>query len=158
MILTESRTPTGSDVTDSYLEEVSQVVSFEIGAEEYAVDILEVQEINRMVEITRVPTAPSYVEGVINLRGKVIPIIDLRLRFGLPATDRTTESRIVVVDVNRNVIGLIVDSVSEVLRIPNSLIEPPPNGKGGGAEFHKGVGRMDNRLLILLDLKRLLGK
>jgi len=140
------------------LEEVSQVVSFEIGAEEYAVDILEVQEINRMVEITRVPTAPSYVEGVINLRGKVIPIIDLRLRFGLPATDRTTESRIVVVDVNRNVIGLIVDSVSEVLRIPNSLIEPPPNGKGGGAEFHKGVGRMDNRLLILLDLKRLLGK
>lgn len=158
MMLTGAKTQMESDVTDSYLEEMSQVVSFEIGSEEYAVDILEVQEINRMVEITPVPKAPHFVEGVINLRGKVIPIIDLRLRFGLPAAERTTESRIVVVDVCRIVIGLIVDSVSEVLRIPNSLIEPPPNGKGGGAEFHKGVGRVDARLLILLDLKRLLAK
>ena len=158
MMSTGAMTHMESDVTDAYLEETSQVVSFEIGSEEYAVDILEVQEINRMVEITSVPKAPGFVEGVINLRGKVIPIIDLRRRFGLPAAERTTESRIVVVDVSRIVVGLIVDSVSEVLRIPSSLIEPPPNGKGGGAEFHKGVGRVDARLLILLDLERLLGK
>ena len=158
MMITGAKTQIESDMSDSLLEEMSEVVSFKIGSEEYAVDILEVQEINRMVEITPVPKAPHFVEGVINLRGKVIPIIDLRLRFGLPAAERTTESRIVVVDVCRIVIGLIVDSVSEVLRIPNSLIEPPPNGKGGGAEFHKGVGRVDARLLILLDLQRLLAK
>ena len=158
MMIAGDKAQNESDVTDSLLEEVSQVVSFEIGTEEYAVDILEVQEIIRMVEITTVPKAPHYVEGVINLRGKVIPIIDLRLRFGLPFAERTKETRIIVVDVSRIIIGLIVDSVSEVLRIPSSLIEPPPNGKGGGAEFHKGVGRVDARLLILLDLERLLGK
>ena len=158
MILTGDQTLKESEVTDSFLEEVSQVVSFEIGSEEYAVDILEVQEIIRMVEITPVPNAPHYVEGVINLRGKVIPIVDLRLRFGLPLAERTKETRIVVVDVSRIIIGLIVDSVSEVLRIPASLIEPPPNGKGGSSEFHKGVGRVDARLLILLDLERLLGR
>jgi len=123
-------------------EEVFQVVSFEIGAEEYTVDILEVQEIIRMVEITPVPKAPHYVEGVINLRGKVIPIIDLRLRFGLSSAERTKDTRIVVVDVSRIILGFIVDSVSEVLRIPSHLIESPPSGKQGGAEFYKGVGRV----------------
>ncbi len=139
-------------------EEEFQIVSFEIGTEEYAVDILEVQEIIRMVEITSVPKAPHYVEGVINLRGKVIPIIDLRHRFGLSAAERTKDTRIVVVDVSRIILGIIVDSVSEVLRVPSSLIEPPPSGKQGGSEFHKGVGRVDGRLLILLDLNRLLGR
>jgi len=137
---------------------VFQVVSFEIGTEEYAVDILEVQEIIRMVEITQVPKAPHFVEGVVNLRGKVIPIVDLRLRLGLSSVERTKDTRIVVVDVSRIILGFIVDSVSEVLRIPSSLIEPPPNGNHGGAEFHKGVGRVENRLLILLDLNRLLGQ
>lgn len=141
-----------------YSEEVFQVVSFDIGSEEYAVDILDVQEIIRMVEITPVPKAPYYVEGVINLRGKVIPIIDLRQRFGLSEAERTKETRIVVVDVSRVILGLVVDSVSEVLRVPSSLIESPPNGKQGGAEFHKGVGRIDGRLLIMLNLNRLLGQ
>ena len=150
--------PQVQDDPSVYSDEVFQVVSFDIGTEEYAVDILEVQEIIRMVEITPVPKAPYYVEGVINLRGKVIPIVDLRLRFGLSAAERTKETRIVVVDVSRIILGLVVDSVSEVIRIPSSLIEPPPNGKQGGAEFHKGVGRVDGRLLILLDLNRLLGQ
>jgi len=141
------------DVTD----EEFQVVSFEIGTEEYAVDILEVQEIIRMVEITSVPKAPHYVEGVINLRGKVIPIVDLRSRLGLSAVEYTKDTRIVVVDVSRIILGFIVDSVSEVLRIPSNLIESPPNGKQGGAEFYKGVGRFDGRLLIFLDLNRLVG-
>lgn len=142
--------------SSDFSEEVLQMVSFDIGTEEYAVDILGVQEIIRMVEVTNVPKAPHYVEGVINLRGKVIPIIDLRLRFGLPSAERTKETRIVVVDVNRIILGLIVDSVSEVLRIPVGQIEPPPGGKPGSSEFHRGVGKIDNRLLILLDLERLL--
>lgn len=158
MYLTDGNSLIESDVRSSLLAEVSQVVSFEIESEEYALDILDVQEIIRMVEITPVPNAPYYVEGIINLRGKVIPIIDLRLRLGLAAAERTKETRIVVVDVCRNIIGLIVDSVSEVLRIPTSLIEAPPNGKGGSPEFYKGVGRVDARFLILLNLERLLDK
>ena len=145
------------DDSSTYSGEVFQVVSFDIGSEEYAIDILDVQEIIRMVEITPVPKAPYYVEGVINLRGKVIPIIDLRLRFGLSAAERTKETRIVVVDVSRVILGLVVDSVSEVLRIPSNMIESPPNGKQGASEFHKGVGRVDGRLLVLLDLTRLVG-
>ncbi len=148
----------GSEIDSGDLtEEMFQVVSFEIGTEEYAVDILEVQEIIRMVEITSVPKASHYVEGVINLRGKVIPIVDLRSRFGLSGAEGTKDTRIVVVDVSRIILGFIVDSVSEVLRIPSSLIESPPNGNQGGAEFYKGVGRVDGRLLIFLDLDRLVG-
>lgn len=148
----------GSEIDSGDLtEEMFQVVSFELGTEEYAVDILEVQEIIRMVEITSVPKAPHYVEGVINLRGKVIPIVDLRSRFGLSGAEGTKDTRIVVVDVSRIILGFIVDSVSEVLRIPSSLIESPPNGNQGGAEFYKGVGRVDGRLLIFLDLDRLVG-
>ncbi len=156
MIQTADGISSTTDSMDS-MDEVFQVVSFEIGDEEYAVDILEVQEIIRMVEITPVPKAPHYVEGVINLRGKVIPIIDIRRRFGMSVAECTKETRIVVVDVSRIIIGIIVDSVSEVLRIPSNLIEPSPRGKQGGTEFHKGVGRVDGRLLSLLSLDRLLG-
>ncbi len=152
----------GTQVVDKesadFSEDEFQVVSFDIGAEEFAVGILEVQEIIRMVEITQVPKAPHYVVGVINLRGKVIPIMDLRLRFGLPAAERTKETRIVVVDIARIILGLIVDSVSEVLRIPSSEVEPPPSGSQAGSEFHKGVGKVGDLLLILLDLHRLVGK
>lgn len=144
--------------TSELAEDVHQMVSFVIGTEEYAVDILEVQEIIRMVEITKVPKAPHYVEGVINLRGKVIPIVDLRLRFGLSTEERTKETRIIVVDISRIIIGMIVDVVSEVLRIPASLVEPPPSSKQGASDFYKGVGKIDNRLLIFLDLNRVLGQ
>ncbi len=156
MIQTADSIGSGIDTMDPP-DEIFQVVSFEIGTEEYAIDILEVQEIIRMVEITPVPKAPHYVEGVINLRGKVIPIVDLRTRFGVSGAESTKDTRIVVVDVSRIILGFIVDSVSEVLRIPSSLIESPPNGKQGGAEFYKGVGRVDGRLLIFLDLDRLVG-
>ena len=138
--------------------EVLQLVSFHVGSEEYAIDILGVQEIIRMVELTSVPNAADYVEGVINLRGKVIPILDLRARFGLPSIEKTKDTRIIVVDIADTILGFIVDSVSEVLRVPEKLIEPPPStGKHGGSECHKGVGRVDGRLLILLDLDLLLG-
>lgn len=146
------------DETSEGSGEVLQLVSFQLGPEEYAIDILGVQEIIRVVEITRVPNAPHYVEGVLNLRGKIIPIINLRRRLGLSSTEHTKDTRIVVVDVAHLLLGFIVDSVEEVLRLPEEFIEPPPStGRGGADEFHKGVGRVEGRLLILLDLELLFG-
>jgi purine-binding chemotaxis protein CheW len=138
--------------------EVLQLVSFQLGPEEYAIDILGVQEIIRLVEITHVPNAPYFVEGVVNLRGKVIPIINLCTRLGLSSEEPTKDTRIVVVEAGRVILGFIVDSVEEVLRLPEEFIEPPPSTAGGGAsDFHKGVGRVEGRLLILLDLELLFG-
>jgi len=134
-----------------------QLVSFNVGTEEFGVDILKVQEINRMVEITRVPQAPHYVEGVINLRGKVIPIVDLRKRFGLELKEHDKNTRIVVVDIGGNILGMIVDSVSEVLRLPADTIEPPPEiVTGVNSEYIKGVAKLEDRLLIFLDLTRVI--
>lgn len=134
-----------------------QLVSFNIGSEEFGVDILKVQEINRMVEITRVPQAPNYVEGVINLRGKVIPIVDLRKRFNLELKKHDKNTRIVVVDIGGNIMGMIVDSVSEVLRLPAGTIEPPPEiVTGVNSEYIKGVAKLEDRLLIFLDLSKVI--
>ena len=146
---------TGSGAGD----DLCQFVICRIGQEEFAVDVLSVQEINRLVEVTRVPKTQRFVEGVINLRGRIIPVLDLRRRFGLTACTQTLQSRIVVVSVQAKLVGFIVDSVVEVLRVPKSAIEPPPNvGSSAGAEFTQGVGRIDDRLLIVLDLNRLLMK
>lgn len=141
----------------SSADELLQLVSFNIGEEEFGVDILKVQEINRMVEVTRVPNAPEYVDGVINLRGKVIPIIDLRRRFGMPRKEKDKNSRIIVVELGGKVLGFVVDAVSEVLRIPGSVTEPPPSIIAGiKAEYITAIGKLENRLLILLDLERVL--
>jgi purine-binding chemotaxis protein CheW len=137
--------------------ELLQLVSFNIGDEEFGVDILKVQEINRMVEVTRVPNAPDYVEGVINLRGKVIPIIDLRKRLGLTQKNSDKDTRIIVVELNQKVIGFIVDSVSEVLRINKSITEPPPRMVAGiESDYITAIGKLEDRLLILLDLEKIL--
>ncbi|MBW7888214.1 MAG: chemotaxis protein CheW [Bacteroidetes bacterium] len=138
-------------------EELLQLVSFNIGEEEFGVDILKVQEIIRIVEVTRVPNAPEYVDGVINLRGKVIPIIDLRRRFGMERKEKDKNTRIIVVELNGKVLGFVVDAVSEVLRIPRSVTEPPPSIIAGiDAEYITAIGKLENRLLILLDLERVL--
>jgi purine-binding chemotaxis protein CheW len=116
-----------------------------------------VQEIIRMMDITKVPRAPDFVEGVINLRGKVIPIIDLRKRFGLSTRDHDKHTRIIVIEINNMIVGFVVDSVSEVLRIPASTVEPPPPVVSGlESEYISGVGKLEDRLLILLDLNKLL--
>jgi purine-binding chemotaxis protein CheW len=149
--------------------ELLQLVSFMIGEEEFAIPILSVQEINRMMQITRVPQSPPFVEGVINLRGKIIPVMDLRKRFGLPALEDSADSRIIVVEVGTDdgssqtrVIGFTVDRVNEVLRISESIVEPPPSmvvaGQGGDSDYVQGVGKLDDRLLILLSLSKLFGK
>lgn len=158
----QSRYETAADTPAGRLEEkpgddLLQFVICLIGSEEFAVDVLSVQEINRIVEVTRVPKTPPYVEGVINLRGRIIPVLDLRKLFGLSGAQQTTQTRIVVVSVQARLVGLVVDSVEEVLRVPRSAIEPPPSvGTIAGAEFTQGVGRIDDRLLILVDLSRLL--
>ena len=134
-----------------------QLVTFEIGEEEFGIDILKVQEIIRTMAITKVPNSPPHVEGVINLRGKVIPVIDLRSRFMMEYRQHDNQTRIIVVDLHRVVIGFVVDGVSEVLRIQSSTVEPPPPVVSGiESEYIKGVGKLDNRLLILLDLDKLI--
>jgi purine-binding chemotaxis protein CheW len=134
-----------------------QVVSFALGSEEYGVDIAQVQEINRMVTITRVPRAPQFMEGVINLRGQLIPIIDLRTRFGMERAERTKNTRIVVTEVGSKRLGMVVDSVSEVLRIPVEQIEDAPELVAGvDTEYIRGVGKLDDRLIIMLDLARVI--
>ncbi len=138
-------------------ERILQLVTFHVDQEEFGVDILDVREINRMMEITRVPHAPEFVEGVINLRGQVIPVVDLRKRFGLAPAKRDKSNRIVVVELSDKVVGFLVDSVSEVLRVPNCVVEPSPPIVGGlDREYIQGVVKLEDRLLILLDLRKLL--
>ena len=133
-----------------------QVVSFKLGSEEYGVDIGQVQEINRMVAVTHVPRAPQFMEGVINLRGQLIPIIDLRTRFGMDRAEHTKSTRIVVTEIGTKRIGMVVDSVSEVLRLPLEQIEEAPEMISGvDTEYIRGVGKLDERLIILLDLGKI---
>lgn len=138
-------------------EEVLQFVTFILGNEEYAVDILNVQEINRITEITIVPNSPDYVEGVINLRGKVIPVINLRKKFSFEEKPTDDTSRIIIMEIQGITNGLIVDSVSEVLRIPSSSVEAaPPISSELQSQFINGIAKLDNRLIILIDLDKLL--
>ncbi|MGS0765437.1 chemotaxis protein CheW [Syntrophomonas curvata] len=126
---------------------------------EYGVPITQVQEIITMTRPTQLPQAPDFVEGIINLRGKIIPIIDLKKRFQMGASDITSETRSVVVEVEGHTVGIIVDEVSEVLRLANSDIEPPPAVVGGiTAEYLTGVGKIEGRLLILLDMNKILSE
>ncbi len=133
-----------------------QLVTFSVDGEEFGIEILIVKEIIRFMESTKVPNAPEFVEGVINLRGQIIPVIDMRKRFGLASATRDQHTRIIVVEIQSLRAGFIVDAVSEVLRIPAGTVEPaPPMVAGIDSEFIRGVGKLDDRLLILLDLERL---
>lgn len=140
-------------------DELLQLVSFTIGDEEFGVDILKVQEINRMVEVTRIPNSPPYIEGVINLRGKVIPIVDLRTRFSIPKKEWEKSTRIIVIELEGKIVGFIVDAVREVLRIPQSITEPPPHMIAGiDAEYITAIGKLKDRMILLLDLECILGQ
>ncbi len=138
-------------------EELLQLVSFNIDNEEYGIDILKVEEIIRVILITKIPNTPDFIEGVINLRGKVIPIIDLRSRLNKIKKVYDNNTRVIVVEVSGITVGIIVDSVSEVLRIPKSITEPPPSIVAGkNSEYISGIGKLEGRLLILLDLEKVL--
>ena len=143
-----------AQATDNLL----QLVVFQLGGEEFGVEIMQVQEIIRMPDITRIPQSPEYVEGVINLRGKIIVVINLDTKFALHSKEIDADSRIIIVEIGDNVVGMIVDSVSEVMRLASSSVEPAPDiiSTKIKADYLKGVGKLDERLLILLDLERVL--
>lgn len=134
-----------------------QLVVFDLAGEHYGVDIAVVEGIIKMQAITAVPHAPAFVEGVTNLRGKVLPVIDLRKRFGLPTANVTKDSRIVVVEMAGQTVGMVVDGVSEVLRISTEAIEPPsPIVTTLDSAFIRGIAKVGERLVILLDLSKVL--
>jgi len=139
------------------MEKDCQVVGFRIGNETYGVRIASVREIVRVPEITMVPNAPEVIEGVINLRGRIIPVMDLRKRFGNSAVQPDKKNRILVVELDNKLLGLIVSSASEVLKIPPSEIESPGTVFAEGeSSYVTGVGKLKGRLIILLDIAKLL--
>jgi len=149
-----------SNMDSTANSEERQLVSFKVADEEYATDIMQVQEIIRLEKVTKVPHAPSFIEGVVNLRGNVLPVIDLRRRFDLPSRDHDDSTRVIVVDINDKRTGIIVDAVSEVMRLANSNIEPAPAivKSTYGDDFIEGVGNINNgeRMLLLLRVEKLL--
>ena len=138
-------------------QELLQLVSFNLSSEEFGIDILKVQEIIRLISITKVPNSPEFIEGVINLRGRVIPVIALRIKLGMEKIEYSNSTRIIVVEINNNTVGFVVDGVSEVLRIPANITEAPPSMVAGvDSEYITAVGKLEDRLLILLDLEKIL--
>lgn len=141
------------------MEKDLQVVGFRIGNEMYGVRIGAVREIVRVPEITSVPSAPEVIEGVINLRGKIIPVMDLRKRFGQTEIQHDKKNRILVVELENKLVGLIVNAASEVLKIPPSEVEPPGTVFAEGeSSYVTGVGKLKGRLIILLDISKLLNR
>ncbi len=138
-------------------ESTIQWVTFRLDGEKYGINVVQVQEVLRITEIAPVPGAPDYVLGIINLRGNVVTVIDTRNRFGLPSKDTDDDSRIVIIETDEHAIGILVDSVAEVVDLYESEIESAPNvGKAEGSRYIQGVVSRDNQLLILVDLNRFL--
>ncbi len=135
---------------------IKQFVTFKLDKEEYGVDIQSVSIIEKMMPITRVPKTPSYIKGVINLRGEIVPVMDLRARFDLNQSEETDDTRIIIVKVDEVVFGFIVDAVSEVLQLSGSAIESTSSLKeNANIDFIYGIGKVDERIVILLNLERL---
>jgi len=146
-----------SNTKGSANDPVLQWVTFRLEDETYGINVMQVQEVLRYTEIAPVPGAPSYVLGIINLRGNVVTVIDTRLRFGLTAADTTDNTRIVVIEAENQVVGILVDAVAEVVYLSQSEIETTPNvGNDESAKFIQGVCHKNDQLLILVDLEKLL--
>lgn len=157
--MSTTSTKTNQEIQSAEHTGTTQLVSFHLSDEVYGIEIVKVREIILMGEITRVPQTPPFVKGLINLRSTVIPVIDLRIRFDLQASDFTSESRVMVIDVGGKTIGIIVDAVSEVLRVSNDQIAPPPPTVAGlEQEYLTGLVKLEDQLLMLLDVDKILGK
>lgn len=134
-----------------------QLVIFELENENYGVDIASVEGIIKLQEITRLPHAPKFIEGITNLRGSIVPVVDLRTRFGLPAQQPTRETRIVIANMDGNKVGIVVDAVTQVIRVSEEKIEPPPQMSVTiNSAFIKNIAKLDDQLVILLDLGKVL--
>lgn len=132
-------------------------LTFVLGTEEYGIEILKVREIIGIMDITSVPQTPDYMKGVINLRGKVIPVIDLRLKFAMTEEEYTQETCTIVVEVNSSLIGIIVDTVSEVVDVGSDEIEETPQfGQGIDTDFITGLGKVKGKIIILLDIEKVM--
>lgn len=135
-----------------------QLVVFELAKEFYGINIAVVESIIKMQSITQLPQTPAYIKGVTNLRGTVLPVIDLRTRFGLESQPDTRQTRVIIVTMGSIKVGLMVDGVSEVMRVSDESIEPlPPMVNSINADFLKGIARLEDHLIILLDVERVLG-
>ena len=145
------------ELTKDKAYEELQMVVFNLGDEAFGVDIGQVREIIKMVDITRMPNAPEFVEGIINLRGQITTIMDLRKRLGMKVTETNEQTRIIIVETSGSTLGMIVDSVSEVLRMSCKDIDPP-SAASTHAEYIQGVGKLEDRLLIILDLNKILSE
>lgn len=137
-------------------EQELQLVTFRVANEEYGLPITKVQEINRVVPVTKIPQTPEFMEGIINLRGRIIPVIDLRKRFRLPISSHDDDTRIIIVEMNGQTVGVTVDAVSEVARISTENIEPPPQSVTAKSRYVSGVGKLHDRLIILLEVDQIL--
>ncbi len=138
---------------------IMQWVTFYLGDEKYGINVMQVQEVLRVTEIAPVPGAPSYVLGIINLRGNVVTVIDTRNRFGLPSKETDDSSRVVIIETESHIIGILVDSVAEVVELKGSEIETAPNvGNEESSKYIQGVTSQENELLILVDLNKLLSE
>ena len=146
-----------SDVVETNDDSIIQWVTFHLEKEKYGIKVMQVQEVLRMTEIAPVPGAPHYVLGIINLRGNVVTVIDTRRRFGLPDAESDDETRIVIIEADNNVVGILVDSVAEVVDLRTSEIETAPNvGNDESSKYIQGVSSRDDELLILVDVNKLL--
>ncbi len=153
--MSDERRTTGEKTDPN--DEVLQWVTFKLDTETYGINVMQVQEVLRYTEIAPVPGAPSYVLGIINLRGNVVTVIDTRSRFGLESSEITDNTRIVIIEAEKQVIGILVDSVAEVVYLKASEIDVAPNvGNDDSAKFIQGVSNRDGELLILVDLDQLL--
>lgn len=137
-------------------EQELQLVTFRLANEEYGLPITKVQEINRLVPVTKLPQTPSFMEGIINLRGRIIPVIDLRKKFGMMITAHDDDTRIIIVEIQGETVGVTVDAVKEVVRLDTANIEPPPTNVAVDSVYIDGVGKINDRLIILLDLDKVL--
>lgn len=140
------------------INDLIQLVTFKIGKEEFGVEILQVQEIIKMSELTTIPNVDNYVAGIIKLRGKIVTVVDLRIKLCLSQKEYDNETRIIVVEIKNTTIGFIVDEVKEVLRIPINLTEKPPSivSSGINSEYITSIGKLEDRIIILLTLENLL--
>jgi purine-binding chemotaxis protein CheW len=146
-------------MADTSISKISQYLTFRVGDEVLALDVSQVREVLDLITITKVPRSPEFMRGVINVRGSVVPVVDLRLKFGLSKTENSMDTRIIVMDLfldgENTIIGALADSVHEVMELDTSQIEPPPKiGMRWRTEFIRGIGKHDGQFIIILDIDR----